>query len=85
MPTEDEMRRVAEICNGKERCQFVPGPLFFGRNVNCGWNKYPATWVDWRCNGNNNQMIIKHNFQDPQPPPPPRPQPKPLVLWLWWG
>ena len=65
MPTLDEMRRVGDLCNGRDRCAFTPGPDFFGRNVDCGWfANPPGSWIDWRCNGNGNHMIVNNNFED---------------------
>ena len=59
--TPEEMRRVGELCNGRERCQFVPGPEFFQRFADC-WPDHAKTWMTWRCNGNEDRMIVNNNF-----------------------
>ena len=40
--------------------------MLFGREINCP-GKSPASWFDWRCNGNGNQMNVNNNFADMPP------------------
>ena len=70
MPTNDEMQLVIDLCEGKQRCQFQPGPVFFNRTVNCPAEQYDwisgGSWVDWRCNGSDDQRV-QNNFEDQSP------------------
>ena len=59
----DEMRRVGELCDGKERCQFIPGQGFFARYVDCGPWSWASLWISWRCNGNGDNMIVNNNVR----------------------
>ena len=69
MPTEAELKLVRDHCDGKETCEFIPGDDFFGtdpNSVNCS----RKTWMGWKCNGNNNSMIISFDTEpihDPYP------------------
>ena len=65
MPTNDEMQLVIDLCEGKQRCQFQPGPVFFNRTVNCPGG-FSGSWVDWRCNGSDDQRV-QNNFEDQSP------------------
>jgi len=42
----DELRRVRELCEGKEECEFKPAPSFFGHRACNGVKK---TWIHWHC------------------------------------
>ena len=72
MPTNVEMQLVRDLCEGKQRCQFQPGPVFFNSTVNCPAEQYDwilgGSWIDWRCNGSVNQTV-QNNFADQLPAP----------------
>ena len=40
------MKRVKDLCEGKEVCKFTPAPSFFGPRTCAGIKK---TWVNWQC------------------------------------
>ena len=63
-----EIKLVQDQCDGKERCQFTPGPDFFKTSIYCGPGKFTKTWMTWRCNGNNNKMVNGNNNIDKKSP-----------------
>ena len=40
------MKKVKDLCEGKEICKFTPAPSFFGPRRCTGIKK---TWVNWQC------------------------------------
>ena len=50
------MKRVKDLCEGKEVCKFTPAPSFFGPRTCAGIKK---TFVNWQCI-NHKDEITKH-------------------------
>ena len=50
------MKKVQDLCEGKESCKFTPAPSFFGPRKCKGVKK---TWVNWKCI-NHIEEIVKH-------------------------